>query len=184
MHYERIHIDEEKNTLVWGFITVVAIAIAGFLLINAFFVGGLTVVKLVLFLVLISVAGFGIVRATSPVYHFELSIHDAALTIEISRSDEQIFDKQEIPLSNISELRIAPHTPRSQNEALFDFSTSYYLLYRDKRGDSYERLIYPDGKLFSFKVKDIRKIIGFLAAHNKDIHIPPDHELFMEQIQY
>src|SRR5699024_1108445 len=126
----------------------------------------LTIAKLIISLCLLGLAGYSIMRATSHVYHFDLFIQDSTLIIEISTSDDPLFDTQKIPLSDISRLRISSHIPRSRGDALFDFSTNYYLLYQSEAGKEYKRLIYPEGKLFTFKVEDIRKIIGFLALHD------------------
>jgi hypothetical protein len=182
LQYEKIHIDEEKNNLIWYLIIAVAVAIAAFWLIDAFIVsnGRIIFYRLVPALVLIAIAAYGIVNVTKPLYHFDLFIKESALIIDIYKGDDEHLDRQELPLSEINELRIAPHTPRLENDALFDFTTNYYLLYQNNQGD-YERLIYPGEKLFSFKVKDIRKIIGFLSTRDETIYIPPDQELFMEK---
>ncbi len=165
-------------------ITLVAVAVATFWLIDAFIIanGRIILYRLAPALVLFAIAAFGISKITKPLYHFDLFIDKSILIIDIYKGDDEHFGRQELPLSDINELRIAPHTPRSQNDALFDFTTNYYLLYKNNQSD-YERLIYPGEKLFTFKVKDIRKIIGFLSARDETIYIPPNHELFMEEFR-
>ncbi len=121
---------------------------------------------------------YGIIRISSPLFHFDLYLDDATLIIEIRKGEGRLMDIQKIPLNAISELRIAPHTPRSSGEALFDFAADYHLLYKDKRTSGFQRLIDIEDESFTLKVKDIRKIIGFLAAQNSDIYIPEDQVLF------
>jgi hypothetical protein len=183
LQYEKIHIDEERNNLIWYLMTAVAIIFAAFLLVDAYMavVVGIIFYKLVIMLLLIAIAAYGIAQINKPLYHFDLSIDDSMLLVDIYNGVDELFDQQKLSLREIHELRIAPHTPRSKKDALFDFTTNYYLLYRNNQGDDFKRLIYPEEKLFSFKVEDIRKLIGFLTAHDQTILIPPDQELFMEQ---
>ncbi len=183
MQYEKIHIDEERNNLLWYLITIVAIALAAFLLIDAYLavVVGIVFYKLAITLLLIGTAAYSVTQINKPLYHFDLSIVDSILIIDVYEGDNETANRQELSLSEIGELRIAPHIPRKQNDALFDFTTNYYLLYRNNPAENYKRLIYPGKKLFTFKVEDIRKMIGFLTTHDETLLIPPDHELFMEQ---
>jgi hypothetical protein len=184
LQYEKIHIDEERNNLLWYLITIVAIALAAFLLIDAYLavVVGIVFYKLAITLLLIGVAAYSVTQINKPVYHFDLSIDDSMLIIDVYKGDYEPSDRQKLPLSEIGELRIAPHVPRKQNEALFDFTTNYYLLYRNNSARDYKRLIYPGRKFFTFKVEDIRKMIAFLSAHDETLLIPSDQELFMEQL--
>ncbi|HYW35803.1 MAG TPA: hypothetical protein VE868_10385 [Balneolaceae bacterium] len=183
MNYEKIHIDEEKTYLIWGLSAVVSIAAATYILSDAFVTGswGTAGYKQFTSLILFIVGIYGIIRISSPLYHFDLYIEDSMLCIKIQKGEQKPLEVQKISLDAIRELRIAPHTPRSSNEALFDFTTNYHLLYKDDRTGNFERLIYLEGETFTLKVKDIRKIIGFLVAHKSDISIPDDQTLFLQQ---
>jgi hypothetical protein len=179
LNYERIHIDEERTYLIWGLTAIISIADASYLLTGAFTAenwssGYMLLISLALF----AIGIYGIIRISSPLFHFDLYLNDATLIIEIQKGEGQPIDIQQIPLSAISELRITPHTPRSSGEALFDFAADYHLLYKDKRTSGFQRLIDIEDESFTLKVKDIRKIIGFLAAQNHDILVPEDSILF------
>jgi hypothetical protein len=177
--YEKIHIDEERTYLIWGLTALISIAAAAYILTDAFTAGGWSTGYMQLIsLALFALGIYGIIRISSPLFHFVLSIDGSTLVIEIQKEEGDPLDVQKIPLDAISELRIAPHTPRSSGEALFDFTTDYHLLYKDKRTSVFQRLIDIKGESFTLKVKDIRKIIGFLAVHNPDIFIPKDQVLF------
>jgi hypothetical protein len=178
---EKIHIDEENTQIIWGLVAVVSIGLATYMLINAFMAGswqtaGYTQIA---GLILFTISFYGIVRISSPLFHFVMHAKDQILTIEIWREGDQPLDVQTFDLSTMQELRIAPHAPRSPNEALFDFSSSYYLLYRNDEQDDFHRLIDLEDESFTLKVEDIGKIMKFIFSHNSSIEVPADDALFM-----
>jgi hypothetical protein len=180
VNYEKIHIDEERTWLLWALTSLVSIAAAAYFLFEVFAETHWLIVGYTAFicLILFAIASYGIVRITSPLYHFDLSVKDSTLQIEIRLKGDEPLDVQKIPLKSIRELRIAPHTPRSGNEALFDFATNYHLLYRSDQSGDFQRLIYLEEQSFTLKVQDIHKIIAFLTASNHDIVAPGDQLLF------
>jgi hypothetical protein len=102
------------------------------------------------------------------------------LTIEIWREGDQPLDVQTFDLPSIQELRITPHAPRSPNEALFDFSSSYYLLYRNDEQDDFYRLIDLEDESFTLKVEDLSKIMALIREHNPDIIIPHEQRVYTD----
>jgi len=132
----------------------------------------------VISLALFSVGFYGIIRISSPLFHFVISISDSTLIIEIWQEGEQPLDIKNIALQTIDELRIAPHTPRSPNEALFDFSTSYHLLWRPANEEEFCPLIDYDSAAFTLKVEDIVKIIQFVRRHEPEIKIPAEQTVY------
>lgn len=180
MKSDKIHIDEENTQLIWGLVSVVSIAAATYMLTNAFMAGSWTLASYtqIISLLLFTLGFYGIIRISTPLYHFVLSISESTLQIEIWQESEQPIDIKTVQLNAIEELRIAPHTPRSPNEALFDFTTSYYLLYKTKDNDNFKRLISLEGESFTLKVDDIKKVMGFLVSHHPAIHVPEENVFF------
>lgn len=182
MKTKEINIDEENTNLIWGLVAIVAIAGATYMLTNAFMAGSweLATYTQLISLALFILGFYGIIRISTPLFHFVLRVTDDQLKIEIWQEGDQPVDVQLIPLQQIKELRIAPHTPRAANDALFDFSSSYYLLYRLTSTASFKRLIDLEGKAFTLKVEDIKKIINFISGHNPAIDVPDNDAVFVE----
>ena len=181
LNSSEIHIDEENTNLIWGLVAVVTIAAATYMLTNAFMAGSWTHASYVQVIsaILFSVGIYGVIRISTPLYHFVLRAEETNLKIEIWQDGETPIDVQAIPLPEIQELHIAPRTPRTSDDALFDFSTSYYLLYRLKSANSFNRLIDLEGKSFALKVEDIQRIMQFLHRHQPTITIPAEDAVFL-----
>lgn len=180
MKAKKIHIDEENTHLFWGLISVFSIASATYLLTNAFMAGSWSIAGYtqIISLLLFTLGFYGIIRLSSPLFHFVLSVSGATLIVEIWQDESEPLDIQEIALDSIAELRIAPHSPRSPNEALYDFSTSYHLLYRNEQSAEFRRLIDYDSAAFTLKVEDIVKIIQFVRKHEPEIKIPAEQSVY------
>lgn len=177
MDINALHIDEENTTLLWGLVSVIAIATATYMLSNAFMAGNWSVLQLIS-IFLFSLGIYGIIRLSTPLLHFVLCVEDDILKIEIWQEGDTPKDIQYIPLYSIQELRIAPHTPRDAGDALFDFSTSYHLVCLMKEEALFRRLIEIDHASFTLKVDDIKHIIHFLHSHNPSIIVPEIGGLF------
>ncbi len=183
MRTEKLHIYEENTQIFWGLISVVAIGMATYMLTNAFLAGNWSIAgyKQIISITLFSIGFYGIIRVSSPLFHFVLSVSGTILSIETWKEGETPLFIQKLDLEMISALRIAPHTPRSPNEALFDFSTDYHLLYQKRKSAEWKQLIDPEGESFTLKVEDIRRIVQFLNHHQSDIDTPEEQNLFLER---
>ncbi|MBN2733083.1 MAG: hypothetical protein JXR26_11695 [Balneolaceae bacterium] len=183
MKSDKINIDEENTQLIWGLVAVVSIAAATYMLTNAFMAGSWhwAGYKQLMSMALFIIGFYGITRISTPLYHFVLSISESTLQIEIWQESEHPIDIKTVQLNSIEELRIAPHTPRAPNEALFDFSTSYYLLYKTTDNDNFKRFISLEGESFTLKVDDIKKVMDFLVSHNPAIHVPDENTIFLNR---
>ncbi|MDZ7680594.1 MAG: hypothetical protein U5J63_02510 [Fodinibius sp.] len=93
------------------------------------------------------------------------------MTIDIKKGEVHTQTIQ-IPASDIASLKFAPHDPRSADEALFDFSTDYHLLYKKHSASNYEKLLGLQAAAITLKVDDIAKIMRFISNHNSNITIP------------
>lgn len=178
----KIHIYEENTQILWGVLVIVCLAMATWLLANAFMSGswrgaGYTQLGSLL---LFTISFYGIIRITTPLLHFILAVSGNILTIETWREGSRPMNVQKIDLLSVAELRIAPHTARGQNEAFFDFSPDYHLFYRNRDEAHFRNLIDLEAESFTLKVEDLREIISFIRSHNPDIHIPDDPHLFLE----
>lgn len=176
MHSELI-IYEEETTLLWGLVVVVASAFATYLLGDAFvneflfIIGFRQLVALSLFIL----AFIGILKVTEPLYKFELSADGDRLVIKAYKG-EDLEKTLTYRLNEIEELRFAPKTPASEGEALYDFSTNYYVVYRSRLDQNYHKLIDLGDVSFTLKVPDIAKIIRFIRRHDSSINIPAEQE--------
>lgn len=93
------------------------------------------------------------------------------LHIEIWEGNDTKHGTKKVMIGEIAELKIMSHTPRKENEALFDFSTNYHLLYRNHREDVYSDLITLNDQSFTLKLKDIQKVIRFIKKYNGKIGV-------------
>jgi hypothetical protein len=180
---DKLHIHEENTQIFWGLISIVAIGMATYMLANAFLAGTWSIAgyKQIISIALFSIGFYGIIRISSPLFHFVLSVSGSVLSIETRKGEETPLHTQKLDLKMISALRIAPHTPRSSNEALFDFSTGYHLLYQKRKSAAWNRLIDPKDESFTLKVEDIRRIVQFLNRHQSDIDVPEEQSFFLAE---
>ncbi|HLR76187.1 MAG TPA: hypothetical protein VK106_00915, partial [Balneolaceae bacterium] len=127
MNDSTIHIYEENINLFWALLGLFTIACGAYLLADAFFgrnwhwIG----IKQISSLILFTIGFFAIVRLTSPLYNFKVYLKEELLYVEIWQGDDTHLQTEKININEISALKIAPHTPRKEGEALFDFSTDY-----------------------------------------------------------
>lgn len=181
MASDEIHIYEENTHIIWGLVAVVALAMATYLLANAFMSGSWQWggYRQLGSLLLFSLGMYGIVRITTPLLHFVLSVSGSTLSVQTWREDTAPLHVQQLDLQRMSELRIAPHTPRARNEAFFDFSPDYHLYYRNRDEQHFRPLIDLENESFTLRVEDLRDIITFLQAHAPALHVPDEPQLFM-----
>lgn len=171
---QKIRIDEENIRLLWGLLIVLSLS-AGIYLTGTIIWAepwGTGNIRLILCLLLFAIGFYSIIQITRPLFHFNLFIEQQLLRIEIWKDEDTLLDTRQMPLNDIASLRISPYRPRETNEALFDFSTNFYLLYRRHHQSTYQPLIHLQNQSFTLKVEDIRKVIRFLCVHNPRIIIP------------
>lgn len=177
MYGEKLHIYEENVKLFWGLLGLITIAGGAYLLADAFFAGSWqwAGIRQISSLVLFAVGFYAIVRLTEPLYNFVLFMEDTLLNIEIWQGSDTRHGTKTIRISNINELKIMPHSPRKEGEALFDFSTNYHLLYRASEQEVYQDVISLSDQSFTLKLKDIQKIIGFIKQHNQAVDVEENY---------
>ena len=163
---------------------MVAIAGATYMLSNAFMAGQWSVAGYaqLVSVGLFAVGCYGLIRISSPLYHFVLTVEDELLRIEIWHGGDQPQDVQAIRLQHINTIRIAPQRRRAENEALFDFSMNYQLLYTTKTDTDFRPLIALEEQSFTLKVDDIHNIIDFLHVHHPEIDRPDANQLFLNRL--
>jgi len=176
LHATKIRIDEENIRLFWGLLIVLSLSSAIYLTGDIIWAQPLGAgnMQLILCLIFFVLSFYGIIQISRPLYHFNLLVDQRFLCIQIWKDEDTLLDTQKIPLDDITALRISPYSPRKANEALFDFSTNYHLLYRTVSRPNYLPLITLEGQSFTLKVEDIRKIMNFLCTQNPHITIPKD----------
>lgn len=177
---EKLHIYEEATTLFWGLIIVVATAAATYILANSLMSEGWSIsgFKQIVVLALFSISFIGIFKISDPLLHFIIYTEKETLRIEIKKGEHHVKTIT-IPLHTIEALKFAPHTPRSEHEALFDFSASYHLMWRPEHETSYRKLMDLDAAYsFTLKIEDITEIIRFIRRHNPDIYVPKEQARF------
>lgn len=179
--HSTLTIYEEETNLLWGLAVVVAAAFATYLLGDAFLQESLLVIgfRQLLALTLFVLAFVGILKITDPLYRFELQIEGEQLVIEAYKGEE-LEKTLFYDLHELEELRFAPKTPTSKDDALFDFSPNYFLIYRSSTDNRYRKLIDLGNVSFTLKVPDIARIIRFIRRHNPSIHIPGEQEAFLK----
>lgn len=170
---KELHVFEESTHLFWGLVILVCTAGGTYLLAGSFVSMDLDPFKLdqLIALGLFSISFWGIIKLATPLYHFILHFEDDVLIIDIKKGDLHT-NTLRIPVHEINELKFAPHEPRSANEALFDFSTNYHLLYKTRNTPNFEKLLGDQSTSIALKVDDIANIMRFISNRNLDIRIP------------
>ncbi len=173
MRLKELHVFEESNNLLWGLIILVATAAGTYLLAGSFVTTDWYPfnIRQLLALGLFGISFAGIIKLSEPLYHFILYFQDNRLIIEIKKGDINT-DTFEIPVNAIEQLKFAPHDPRDADEALFDFSTNYHLLYQKKNEKTFHKLLGDQSAAITLKVDDIADIMRFISNRNPDIQIP------------
>lgn len=173
MNNSQIHIYEENINLFWGLLGLLTIASGTYLLAGAFFAGDWrwAGIQQIGSLLLFAIGFYAVIQLTSPLYNFKIYLKNEILNTEIWQGKETHLSTNKIAIDEITEIQISPHTPRKENEALFDFSTDYHLLYRAGEEPVWQPFIELENHSFTLKVEDIRKIMRFLERHNAGINI-------------
>lgn len=171
---------EEDTNLFWGVIVVAATALATYLLGDAFVDDALLIIgfRQLMSLVLFMIAFIGILRITDPLYRFELFAEGDMLTIETYKGDHPIKTFY-YNMREFEELRFAPKNAELTDEALFNFSPTYHLIFKSHITGKFEKLIDLGDISFTLRVPDIAKIIQFIRRQNSSIRLPEEQEAFL-----
>lgn len=168
-----MHIYEEETNLFWGLIIIVSTVMATYVLYGSFTSSSWSNIEfsqlLALFLFIISF--IGIFKLAEPLYHFVFFVEENRLIVEAMKGEQQVKNFS-IVLDDIESLKFSPDTPRSENEALFDFAKSYHLMWRKRGEGGYRKLLDIEDASFVLKVDDIADIIRFIRRHRQDIYVP------------
>lgn len=179
MDDQKIHIYEENINLFWIVLGLITIAGGSYLLADAFFAGSWqwAGIQQISSLILFAIGFYSIIQLTEPLYHFILSTDKEILNVEIWKGQENHRGTNHVPIYEINEVKIISHSPPKENEALFDFSTNYHLLYRTSKEKVYQDLVTLPNQSFTLKLEDIQKIIRFIKRHNSSIDIDENYML-------
>lgn len=179
MKHNELHVFEESNHLFWGLLILVATAAGTYLLAGSFVTADWYPfnIRQLLALGLFGISFLGIVRISEPLYHFILYFENNMLIISIKKGDLEA-DKLRIPAGEIQILKFAPHRPRSSDEALFDFSTSYHLLYKKEGDAAFHKLLGDQSASITLKVNDIADIMRFISERNPNVRIPKEQAAY------
>lgn len=179
----RLTVYEENTSLIWAPVIVVAAALGTYLLgdiLLAEFSGTGTFKQLLVFgLFILSI--YGIVRISDPLYKFIFTTgpYSDILIIKIYKG-EQLAEEVAMPFTEIEALKFSSIFDRERNEALFDLSANYRLLYRKRGERDYRPLLNPGKDSFVLKPDDISKIIRFIRARNPGIYVPEEQANFFD----
>lgn len=171
--YRELHVIEKSTNLFWGLTILVCTSVGTYLLAGSFVTMDWNFFKPNQFfaLTLFVISFWGIIKLSEPLYHFILYFKDDLLTIEIHKGSIKT-DTIQISADQIEALKFAPHYPRSSDEALFDFSTSYHLLYKERGSAKLQKLLGDQSASITLKVDDIANIMRFITERNPNISIP------------
>jgi len=177
--YNELHIFEESTHLFWGLIIFICTSLGTYLLAGSFIFIEWNIFNLNQFtaLILFLISFRGIFVLSEPLYHFVIYFEDRKLVIHTQRGDLDV-DTLRIPVDDIDALKFAPHGQRKSYEAMFDFSTSYHILYRTKKQADYQKLIDVEKGSITLKVDDIADIMRFIRERKSEIYIPPEQANF------
>ncbi|HEX6981406.1 MAG TPA: hypothetical protein VF181_01490 [Balneolaceae bacterium] len=170
--YQKLHIFEEETNLFWGLIILICASAGTFILSDSFIsewslLNADQLSALALFLI----SFLGIYKLSEPLYHFIFFFENDILIIKIKKGELDV-DSFSIPVRDIEALKFSPHYPCSSNEALFDFSMNYHLMWRKKNEPDYRKLLDLESANFTLKVNDIADIMRFILQQNPNVSIP------------
>lgn len=179
MTYRELHVFEKNTHLFWGLVILVCTAVGTYLLAGSFVTMDWNFFRPDQFfaLVLFVISFWGIIKLSDPLYHFILYIDRDLLVIDVKKGEIQA-DTIKVPVNDIQALKFAPHYPRSSDEALFDFSTSYHLLYQERGSAQFQKLLGTQSASITLKVDDIADIMRFIKEHNPNISIPDEQAAY------
>lgn len=175
-----LHVFEEGSSVFWALIILVCSASGTYLLSGSFVSMDWDPFKIdqLVALGLFLISFRGIFKISDPLYHFTFYFkEDDLLVIDIKKGELEI-DTITIPVREIEGLKFAPHFPRSSDEALFDFSTTYHLMFKSKGHPEYQKLLDLESSSITLKVDDIAKIMRFISNRNQDIAIPQEQAAY------
>lgn len=180
MTNRELHIIEERAQLFWALLVFVCTCGGTYLLAGAFifqnwnFFNTDQLGAIVLFLI----SFWGIYRLTEPRYHFTIYSKERMLVIEIMKGSLDV-DTIHIPIDEIEELKFSPYRPRKENEANYDYSTSFHLMYRTANSNSLKKIIDVESGSITLKVKDIAKLMRYIHERNPEITVPESQQYFL-----
>lgn len=177
--YNELHIFEESTHLFWGLVIFVCTSVGTYLLAGSFIFIEWNIFNFdqIAALVLFAISFRGIFVLSEPLYHFVLYFEEQILVIKIKKGETDV-DTIQMPVTEISSMKFSPHTPRQKGEAMFDFSTSYYLMYQKRNESGYKKMIDVHSGSITLKVDDIAKIMRFVRDKNPDIYIPSEQAAY------
>jgi hypothetical protein len=167
-----LHIFEEETNLFWGLIILICASAGTFILSGSFISEWslLTVDQLAAF-ALFLISFWGIYKLSQPLYHFIFFFEADHLIIKIKKGGVDLGSLK-ILVDDIEALKFSSHYPRSTNEALFDFSTSYHLMWRKKDDPGFRKMLDLESANFTLKAEDVAKIIRFIRHRNPNVSVP------------
>lgn len=176
---QELHIFEEETNLLWGLIILVCTAGGTFMLAGTFISMNWNMLNFHQFvaLLLFLISFWGIFRLSEPRYHFVFYFDEDTLVIDTHKGSGKVGSHR-IAADEIDAIRFQPDAPRSKNEALFDFSRTYHLMWRKKDEISFEKMISVETSRFTLKVDDIAKIMRFIRYHVSTVQIPQKQESY------
>lgn len=169
---QELHIFEEETHLFWGLIILVCASSGTFILSGSFISEWslFTLDQLTAF-ALFLISFWGIYKLSQPLYHFIFSFRGDEMVIKIKRGESDI-NSIRIPVDDIEALKFSSHYPRSRNEALFDFSTSYHLMWKKKSDPDFRKMLDLESANFTLKAEDVANIMRFIRRRNPDVSVP------------
>ncbi|HKJ30725.1 MAG TPA: hypothetical protein VKA34_02805 [Balneolales bacterium] len=171
---------EENYKIIWWVIVVVSGGFAAFLLETVFNLHEMlqTILLTIIALFLFSIAFRGIYKISETLYRFHFVIKNNNVTIQVFKGDI-LYDEQYLKLDDVNYLSLKPREKPSPGEALFDFSSNYYLVYKEDEDNEYKEVISSDNYSFTLRITDIGKIIQFFMTQNPYITIPEPYKSFL-----
>jgi hypothetical protein len=180
MQQFELTIVEENYKIIWWVLVVVSGGLAAFLLERVFNLQDLThtVMLTIMVLVLFSIAFRSIYKISEQLYRFHFSIRGNDITIHIYKGDI-LYDEQQLNLDDIEILSLKPREQPYPGDALFDFSSNYYLVFKGPDDDEYKEVIRSDDYSFTLRITDIGKIMRLLISQNPRITVAEPYRSFL-----
>lgn len=165
--------------MLWGFLILICTGLGTYLLAGSFIFIRWDMFNLnqVGALLLFLISFWSIFKLSEPQYHFIIYFEEQMLVIRTKKGQTET-NILKLDVNDITKLQFAPHTPRKSNEAHFDFSSSFHLLFSTKQHPQLSRLIDVPGGSITLKVDDIADIMRFISNKNPDISIPDDQRAY------
>lgn len=178
---DEIKVYEEDFKVIWG-MAAFSSGLAGIFFLNMSFSLFEIFIKLPVILaslVCFTFSFYAAFKAAEDLHEIAFHIHDNSIVSRIFKREE-LVKEETIPLTKIKCFYIEPKIQPKDGEAIYDYTSNYYLKYQTIESSNLLPFINLGSYTLSFKLEDIEKLITFIQKYNPNIYVISKEFTYME----